>query len=204
MRLRVLHDGHAPPERRGLEEWERLAGPPSDVSLALAYRPEFFGDPLNAWIDPVVRGDSDWSTGERELMGAFTAREHRCPFCTGAHAAVAAISLGEDRVDAALADIDGAPIGEGLRATLEFIRKLVHEPAQLGPGDADRVRAAGVDRRALEDAVQVCAIFVTMARFANAVGFEGTTDVFAREAEGLEVTGYAEWRGERTDPAEGQ
>jgi len=202
MRLGVLHDGHAPEVRRGLEEWERLAGPPSDVSLALAYRPDFFGDPLNGWIDSVVRGDSEWSSGDRELMGAFTANEHRCPFCAGAHSAIAAISLGGERVEAVLEDIDSAPIGEGLRATLEFIRKLVHEPAQVGPGDAARVRAAGVGEEGLEDAVQVCAIFVVMTRFANAVGFEGTPDEFAREAEGLMVTGYAEWRGEAEGPAE--
>jgi uncharacterized peroxidase-related enzyme len=199
MRLRVLHDGHAPAEREGLKEWERLAGPPSDVSLALAYRPDFFGDPLNAWVDVVLRGDSEWSSGERELMGSFTAHEHRCPFCTGAHAAVAAISLGGERVDAALEDIDSAPISDGSRATLEFIRKLVREPARIGEDDADRVRAAGVSQEALEDAVQACSIFVVMARFANAVGFEGTPEQLAREAEGLTVTGYAEWRGERKD-----
>jgi uncharacterized peroxidase-related enzyme len=204
MRLRILHDGHAPEERRGLEEWERLAGPPSDVSLALAYRPDFFGDPLNAWIDSVVRGDSEWSSGDRELMGSFTAHEHRCPFCAGAHAAIAAISLGGDRVEAVLEDVGSAPIDDGLRTTLEFIRKLVHEPAAVGPADADRVRAAGVSQEALEDAVQVCAIFVVMARFANAAGFEGTPEEFAREAKGLEVTGYAEWRGEGRDPAEGR
>jgi len=198
MRLSILHDGHAEAERQGLEEWERLAGPPSDVSLALAYRPDFFGDPLNAWIDGALRGESEWSSGDRELMGSFTAHEHRCPFCTGAHAAVASLTFGDERVGAVLADPDAAP--EGLRAALGFISKLVSDPAGLGRQDAEPMRAAGVDRAGLEDVVNIAAIFVVMTRFANAMGFEGTDEEFAREAEGLSVTGYAEWRGEPSDP----
>jgi uncharacterized peroxidase-related enzyme len=196
MRLECLHHGHDAEVRCGLEAWERLAGPPSDVSLALAYRPEFFGDPLNGWIETVVRGPSEWSSADRELMGAFTADQHRCPFCTGAHAAIASISIGGERVDAVLDDVETAPIEDGLRETLRYLGKLINDPAALGADDAARVRAAGVTARALDDAIQVCAIFSVMARFANAMGFEGSADEFAREAEGLMITGYAEWRQE--------
>lgn len=196
MRLACLHDGHDPEVKLGLDAWQRLAGPPSDVSLALAYRPEFFGDPINGWIEEVVRGPSEWSSADRELMGAFSASQYRCPFCTGAHSAVASITMGSDRVQAALADLETAPLDPGLRATLGYLRKLINDPSGVGPDDAAAVRSAGVSAEALEDAIQVCAIFSVMARFANAMGFEGTEDEFAREAEGLMVTGYAEWRQE--------
>jgi uncharacterized peroxidase-related enzyme len=196
MRLACLHHGHDPEVQRGLDAWQRLAGPPSDVSLALAYRPEFFGDPLNGWIEAVVRGPSEWSSADRELMGAFTANEYRCPFCTGAHAAIAALSMGGEQVDAVLGDVETAPIEEGLRATLLYLRELINDPAGIDSDDVSRVRSAGVSTDALEDAIQVCAIFSVMTRFANAMNFEGTADEFAREAEGLEVTGYAEWRQE--------
>lgn len=196
MRLGCLHHGHDPEVQHGLDAWRRLAGSPSDVTLALAYRPELFGDPLNGWIEAVLRGPSEWSSADRELMGAFTANQYGCPFCTGAHAAVAAITLGGERVDAVLDDIDTAPIDAGLRETLRYLHKLINAPAALEPDDASRVRSAGVSAEALEDAIQVCAIFSVMARFANAMGFEGTAEEFAREAEGLMVTGYAEWRQE--------
>lgn len=202
MRLRVLHDGHAPEERAGLREWEQLAGSVSDVSLALAYRPELFGNPISAWIEDVVRGESPWTVGERELFGAFTAHEHRCPFCTGAHSASAALALGDEPVEAALADPETAPLDEAGREALKLIRQLVQDPAAVEPSDFEPLRAAGVDQAGLEDVVNDCAIFVIMARLAEAFGFEGTPDEYRREAEALEVTGYAfeSWAGSDSDP----
>jgi uncharacterized peroxidase-related enzyme len=201
MRLRILDEGHSPEVKEGLAEWERLAGSASDVTLALAYRPAFFGDPINAWIQGVLRGDSHWSVGARELMGAFTANEHRCPFCAGAHGAAAALSMGEERVRAVL-EGDDASMDADERAALDFIRKLVHEPAHVGPSDVERLRAAGVDAAGTEDVVNTCAAFVVMARLANAFGFEGAPDEHRREAEALEATGYAEWHS-GVDPAPG-
>jgi hypothetical protein len=54
--------------------------PVPDVVRATFYRPEFFGRPYNAWIQAVLRGDSEWTVGERELLAAFTSRLNRCPF----------------------------------------------------------------------------------------------------------------------------
>ncbi len=53
---------------------------PLDVVKALAYRPELFGGPYSAMIHELLRGDSDWSVGERELFAAFTAHLNKCPF----------------------------------------------------------------------------------------------------------------------------
>jgi hypothetical protein len=68
MRLAVVaRDTHAPQA-------------PLDVVKALAYRPELFGGPYSAMIDLLLRGDSDWSIGERELFAAYTAYLNKCPF----------------------------------------------------------------------------------------------------------------------------
>jgi uncharacterized peroxidase-related enzyme len=200
MRLRMLHDGHARREREGLREWEQLAGEASDVTLALAYRPEFFGDPLNAWIQQVLRGESEWSVPERELIGAFAAHEHRCPFCAGAHGAVAALELGADRVRAALDDPEGSPMAGRVRAAFELVRLLVRDPAGLSAERIDRLRAEGVGEEGVEDAVNACAIFVLMARLALAFGFEGSPEGHRQEAEALSITGYSEWRAGEADP----
>jgi uncharacterized peroxidase-related enzyme len=193
MRLAILHDGHSPDVQAGLAEWEELAGSVSDVSLALAYRPEFFGDPLNAWTQEVLRGGSMWSVGERELMGAFAAYQHRCPFCAGAHSAVAALSMGGERVAAAL-EGGNAELSNRERPALDLIQKLVQGPAAIDAADGERLRAAGVDEAGIEDVVNTCAVFVVMARLANAFEFEGDPDEHRREAEALAITGYAEWR----------
>jgi hypothetical protein len=53
---------------------------PLDVVKALNYRPELFGAPYSALIDTLLRGESAWSVGERELFAAYTAHLNKCPF----------------------------------------------------------------------------------------------------------------------------
>ncbi|HEX6135861.1 MAG TPA: hypothetical protein VFZ24_17945 [Longimicrobiales bacterium] len=51
-----------------------------DIIRTLAYRPEFFGTPMSAWTQQVMRGPSRWSVGERELFAAFASRLNQCVF----------------------------------------------------------------------------------------------------------------------------
>jgi hypothetical protein len=53
---------------------------PLDVTKTLMYRPEFFGKSFCNLANAVLRGPSDWSVGERELFGAFTAKVNQCGF----------------------------------------------------------------------------------------------------------------------------
>jgi alkylhydroperoxidase family enzyme len=86
-----------------------------------------------------------------------------------------------------------APIGEGLRATLGFLRKLTLEPEAIGPDDAELVRAAGVSDEALEDAIHVCALFNVIDRIADALGFDlPDAEYWDRVAPGFLAGGYAE------------
>ena len=51
-----------------------------DIVKTLMYRPEFWGKPMCAWTQAVMRGPSEWSVGERELFAAFTSRLNQCLF----------------------------------------------------------------------------------------------------------------------------
>ena len=53
---------------------------PLDVVKTLAYRPELFGAHYSALIHELLRGESQWSVGERELFAAYTAHLNKCPF----------------------------------------------------------------------------------------------------------------------------
>jgi hypothetical protein len=51
-----------------------------DVVKTLLYRPEFFGSQMNELFQQVMRGPSEWSIGDRELMAAFVSKTNECEF----------------------------------------------------------------------------------------------------------------------------
>ena len=77
MRLELRYDAAAAERIAELEERD---GYVSDISLALRYRPELFGEPFSEALDVAMRGPSEWSPGERELFAAFTSLLRQCPF----------------------------------------------------------------------------------------------------------------------------
>ena len=81
MRLSVVDSGHAPAEAAMLGAIrERSGAEPLGVVKTLLYRPELFGLPFSLALDRVMRGPSEWSTGERELFAGFTSLLNQCPF----------------------------------------------------------------------------------------------------------------------------
>jgi hypothetical protein len=52
----------------------------SDVRRMLSYRPELLGGPFSEALQDVMRGPSEWSVGERELIAAFVSAQNQCPF----------------------------------------------------------------------------------------------------------------------------
>jgi hypothetical protein len=54
--------------------------PVPDVVKTLFYRERFFGRWQSRLTQQVMRGESAWAVGERELFAAFVSRLNRCPF----------------------------------------------------------------------------------------------------------------------------
>ena len=70
------------------------------------------------------------------------------------------------------ADWRTAPLRPQLTAVLAFLEKLTLRPDEVGPADAEAVRAAGVSDRALQDAITVCALFNMIVRLADSLGWD--------------------------------
>ena len=81
MRLQHVETGHRLPQRVILRAM-RLAArmEPPDVLKTSLYRPEFFGKHYSEILHRVMRGESEWTVGERELFAAFISRLNQCPF----------------------------------------------------------------------------------------------------------------------------
>jgi len=81
VRLAVVDGGHAPAEAAVLAEIRVQRGvEPTGVLKTLYYRPEIFGRPFSDGLQLALRGDSEWSPGERELFAAFTSLLNQCLF----------------------------------------------------------------------------------------------------------------------------
>ena len=99
--------------------------------------------------------------------------------------------FGEEVWRAVEADWRTAPIDEKLRAMLGFIETLTLRPAELGPADADAVRAAGGFDDAIVDAIHVAALFNMITRLADSLGWDVPEyESFLARANSMLATGY--------------
>lgn len=80
--------------------------------------------------------------------------------------------LGQELVDRVVADYRSAGLAAPLEATLAFIEKLSLTPEQLGVGDIHALRALGLTDADIDAAAQVAALFHTINRVADALGFQ--------------------------------
>ena len=173
MRLDILNHGYSPGTKM-LFAIIRLFSrqPVPDAARLVFYRPGFYGSRAKKFTHEAMRGPSAWSVADRELMAAYVSKVNESAFCIGAHTATAGQAYRDRaKVQAVLADLDSAPIEDGLRATLRMLGKLTRE-GKADAEDMQEVLSAGVSPQQVEDALAVCAAFNTTDRLADAFGFE--------------------------------
>src|SRR5207249_4561527 len=122
------------------------------VKLAL-YRPSFYR--AGGLTQEAMRGPSQWSVADRELMAAFVSKVNETEFCIAAHTATSAIAYNDGaKVSATLTDLETAPVTEPLRATLRMLGKLTRE-SKVDADDMRKVLAAGASEQQIKDALAV-------------------------------------------------
>jgi uncharacterized peroxidase-related enzyme len=167
-----------------------------DAARAVFYHKAFFGDPMSLWTHAAMRGKSAWTVGERELIAAMTAKWNACPFCVGAHSAIAAQVMGKPLVQTALDNVGQADLSTKLQATLTFLKTLTQTPDNLTAEQSRLVLEEGVSPEALEDAIAVSVLFNITARCADTLKYEMLDDnSFDRAAKRMLVQGYAFGKG---------
>jgi uncharacterized peroxidase-related enzyme len=170
MRLENVRSGHAVMQKIKLGVAPLTVGTkPPDMLRIMFYRPRFFGKTMGLLSQSVMRGPSEWSVGERELMAAFVSAKNRCRFCRQAHTAIAVRTIAPEIVSAVL---EGAPpeqLGAKMLAMLPFLEKLTASPDHVSAGDLFPLRAAGVSDAAIAAAAYVCMLFCTFNRLADSL-----------------------------------
>jgi alkylhydroperoxidase family enzyme len=99
--------------------------------------------------------------------------------------------MGQDKVDAALADLANAPIDDKLRATLAFLRKVTRDHGSVTAEDVRALLAKGITRQQIEDALNVGWAFNVITRLADTFEFHvGPQAHFDGSAKMLLTRGY--------------
>ena len=81
MRLAAVRRGNRWPNRLLIwlvEKVARMELP--DVTRTMSYRSGLFGGPYATLLHALMRGPSEWTVGERELLAAYTSYLNQCPF----------------------------------------------------------------------------------------------------------------------------
>ena len=172
MRLEILNNGYRFSTKVLFAIIQTISHYPlPDAAKLTFYRPGFYGGPMKELTHEAMRGSSEWSVGDRELMAAFISKINECSFCIGAHTATSTRAYHDEaKVAAVLADLETAPVEESLRATLRMLGKLTREHS-VDPEDMRDVLAAGVSPEQIKDALAVCFAFNTTNRLSDAFGF---------------------------------
>lgn len=159
--------------------------------------------PLLEYHEVLLRGESPFSVGERELIAAYVSGLNNCNYCRAVHSQTA-VALGIDAkaITNLLASSRDQDVRYGtnasdwridlrVRPVLALVQKLTLSPGKITAGDVDAIFAAGWDDRALHDAVAICALFNLMNRLVNGLGVEASETYTELAAERLAQNGYA-------------
>jgi hypothetical protein len=80
MRLPSLQQAKGLKQKLAFAVMRTLIGQVPGPILTFSHRPELFGQPISDCFQEVLRGPSEWSIGQRELMAAFVSKVNFCRY----------------------------------------------------------------------------------------------------------------------------
>lgn len=161
------------------------------IAGLMQWRPET-GGPLGALAQQLLRGDSELTPAERELIAVRVSRGNECDFCERSHAAAARALMGDGGDDIVDAVLQREPVVEPRMAALLHLADLVRDGGgRVTQADVDAARAAGASDRQVHDAVLVAAAFCMYNRYVDGLGtFAPPEGAYESIGEHLAAQGY--------------
>ena len=145
---------------------------PEDATLGSIFR--MFPEKLAPWCEYeslVMRGESDLTAAERELIAAYVSGLNACSYCHDAHTVFAqAYGIDPAVIEALLKEPGTAPVDPRMKPVLAYVAKLTLTPSRMIEADAQAVYEAGWSESALFDAIQVCGVFNLVNRLIEGTG----------------------------------
>lgn len=133
---------------------------------------------LLSYIDVVMRGQSELSIAERELLSAYVSTLNHCPFCFNAHAAAAENYGAPQELVDACGQEDLPPVEDRLKPVFAYARKLTADPHSVTQADVQTLLDAGFSEEAVHDIASVIGLFNHMTRLVSGLGVAPHTEAF--------------------------
>ena len=148
--------------------------------------------PLLQFIEQVMTGPSDLTKAEREIIAAHVSKINHCGFCLGApRSTLAAMNVDEATLSTLENGVAMAGVSDKLRAVLTFAAKLTETPRTIGQDNIKTLQEQGWKDQAIEDAINVIALFNYVNRLVDAFGIKGNQKYFDHVGAALAAQGYA-------------
>jgi uncharacterized peroxidase-related enzyme len=149
------------------------------------------GAVLMSLAERFLRGTSELSDPQKEILFSYGSALNDCDFCHVSHKYTAA-ELGVDEVvlETLVVSINDAPIEANMKTLLRYVQKLTRTPSSMTAADVAAVRAAGWSEDAIFDAICICGFSNLMNRVVDAVGLEGTEEEHRESGRRLASIGY--------------
>ena len=147
--------------------------------------------PMDKVSQRIMRGKSDFTPSEKEMMAAFVSGLNACSFCFGSHKAVAEqFGVSETVIEDLIEDVDKASIKSNLKPVFRYLKKLTLSPSKLVLQDADAVYNAGWSEEALHEAILVGCLFNFYNRLLDGHGIKGSKAIYQLGGKHLHKNGY--------------
>jgi uncharacterized peroxidase-related enzyme len=130
------------------------------------------GKALSNLAETLLRGPSELSSGERELIASYVSNLNDCEFCHESHSAAANTHLKDAGhvVSCIKEDIDTAPISGKMKALLKIAAKVQKSGREVRDTDIKFARDSGASDQDVHDAVLITAAFCMYNRYVDGLG----------------------------------
>ena len=150
-----------------------------NVFSALAQRPELFRAFFEFHDLLMDKDTAALSKADRELIVVATSAANSCTYCVIAHGAILRIRDKDPEIaDLVAVDWRKAPLDDRRRALVDYAVRLARFPEDVGPTDAEALRAVGFSDDDIWDIVAIVGFFALSNRLAQAFDMRPNPEFF--------------------------
>ncbi len=145
---------------------------------------------MDAFTQNVLRGPSELSPKERELIASYVSINNSCIYCTGVHVEVAIAFGVETTKIEALKNHDFVAFEPKFIPILHLVKKLTQTPSKVVQSDIDSITSVGWNEQTVEDVIAITALFNYFNRMMDGLGIRGSQFLYEEAGVILSKRGY--------------